>query len=456
MNTINYTSNGLSQFYSDSRFTGINGQGQTIAVIDAGFNLKHAGFGADKNNDGISDVFHRKDLDFTTRSNGVNDINSHGLSVSSVAYSIAPGIKILPIQVLTVSSLTTALNWVSENKDVYNISAVNMSISDYMNTNRNVPGENTKDLYTALGNLEEKGITAVASAGNYYQGYRTEGCSSIAGFTNVIGVMNTASNGLTEATSLKPSSQRRNDLIGAPGTNIKVFKPNNSIQIGAGTSYSSPFVTGSVALLQGVAERYMGRQLNPAEVKDLIDKTDNPVAQTYEQIDVFKAADLIYKIGTGQAPNTLSKSPLTVDSYTNKPDPEYRYPSEIFGSPYIDVLTGKSTTSNTFHNNMGNDLLVGGKGTNTFVYDTLDGSKDDILHFTPGKDKLDVSNLLDSINYRGSNPLASQYIRVGVSNVTNSVISFDRDGIGGGQPQVLATLIDTNPGTINNVNNFIF
>lgn len=456
MNTINYTSNGLNRFYSDSRFSGIDGQGQTIAVIDAGFNLKHAGFGLDKNNDGVSDVFHRKDLDFTTRNNGVNDITSHGLSVSSVAYSIAPGIKILPIQVSTVSSLTTALNWVSENKDTYNISAVNMSISDYMNTNSTVPGENTKDLYTALGNLEGRGITAVAAAGNYYQGYRATGCSSIAGFSNVIGVMNAASSGLTEATSLKDSSQRRDDLIGAPGTSIKVFKPNNSIVPGAGTSYATPFVTGSVALLQGVAERYMGRQLNPAEVKDLIDKTDNPLTQTYEQIDVFKAADLIYKIGTGQVPDTLTKSPLTIDGYTNPLEPESRSPLSFFGSASIDVITGTSLTSNIFEGNGGNDLLVGGKGENTFIHNSIADGKDEILDFTPGKDKIDVSNLLDSIKYCGNNPLSSQYIRVGVSNVTNAIISFDRDGIGGGQPQVLATLVDVNPGSMRNLNNFIF
>ena len=57
MNNINYTSNGLNQFYSDERFSGIQGQGQTIVVIDVGFNLNHTGFGTDVNNDGVKDVF---------------------------------------------------------------------------------------------------------------------------------------------------------------------------------------------------------------------------------------------------------------------------------------------------------------------------------------------------------------------------------------------------------------
>jgi hypothetical protein len=457
MNLINYTSNGLNQFYSDARFSGIDGQGQTIAVIDMGFNLNHAGFGEDRNRDGLKDVFPRKDLDFTSSRNSVNDGTLHGMWVSSVAYSVAKGINILPIQVNTVGQAADTMDWISQNKERYGISAVNISLSDGMNTTNSLPSGITESFYTSVGKAESQGITVVAAAGNSYQGYNIPGSSGIAGLNNVIGVMSTGGNGLTESTSLRNTSQRRTDLIGAPGSGIPVFHGTNSVTRGAGTSFASPFVVGSVALLQGVAERYLHRSLTPSEMKNLLEQTDTTLTGTpggYEQINVYNAADLLYDIGTGASPNTLRDGLLTDQSYMPSNTPT-RYSESLMGGYYFDVLTGNSTTASTFRGGVGSDLLVGGVGKNTFAYSNISEGADEILKFTPGKDKIDISRLLDGIGYDGNNPLRDRVVRVGVSEVTNSVISIDRDGLGCGQPQVLATLVNTNPCLINNLNNFI-
>lgn len=460
MNYINYTSNGLKQFNSDSRFAGINGQGQTIAVIDVGFNLNHAGFGVDKDNDGVRDVFHRKDLDFTSSRNSVNDGDVHGMRVASVAFSVAPGIKIIPIQINTTSHLSSAIDWISQNKERYQISTVNISLGDVANTLATLPTPNNNSFYTSLGKAEQKGITVVAAAGNYYQYYRTQGSSGIAANNNVIGVMSTNGDGLSNASSLRHTSQRRTDFIAAPGSNIPVFHGTNSVTRGSGTSFASPFVSGSIALLQGVAERYLGRKSTPLEMKNLINQTDTELARTaggYEQINVYNAANRIYNIATGTIPNTLGTGLLTNQSYVSSTEP-LNSAQSLYGGYQFDVLTGRSTVSNTFKwgGGINSDLLVGGTGRNIFSYDNIFQGQDEILNFTPGKDKIDISNLLDGIGYNGSNPLADQRIKIGVSDVTNAVISVDRDGIGIEQPQVLATLVNTSAGTINNLNNFIF
>lgn len=459
MNLINYTSNGLKQFYSDPRFFEINGQEQTIAVIDVGFNLNHAGFGIDNNNDGLKDVFIRKDLDFTWSRNSVNDGDIHGMRVASVAFSVAPGVRILPIQVKTTLDISSAVDWVSQNKERYKISTVNISLSDSMNTRATLPASNTNPLYTSIGEAEKKGVTVVAAAGNYYLAYRAEGSSGIAGFNNVIGVMGTNGDGVLESLSLRNTSQRRTDLTAAPGSNISVFHGTNSTIRGAGTSFAAPFISGSIALLQGVAERYLNRELTPLEMKNLIKQTDTPLTQApggYEQINVYNAANRIYDIATGRIPNTLGTGLLTNQSYIPSTEPSV-YEQSFYGGYQFDVLTGRSQTSNTFYNGggMGRDLLVGGPGRNVFSYSNIAEGQDEILNFTPGKDKIDVSRLLDRLRYNGINPLASQVIKIGVSEVTNAVISIDTDGIGSRPSQVLATLVDVSAGTINNVNNFI-
>jgi hypothetical protein len=459
MNYINYTSNGLKQFYSDSRFAGINGQEQTIAVIDVGFNLNHVGFGVDNNNDGVRDAFYRKDLDFTSSRNSVNDGDIHGMRVASVAFSVAPGIKIIPIQVNTTLQMSSAIDWVSENKERYQISTVNISLSDTMNTLATLPTSNTNPVYTSIGKAEKEGITVVAAAGNYYQQYRTQGSSEIAGNNNVIGVMSTNGDGVSDSLSLRNTSQRRTDLIAAPGSNIPVFHGTNSVVRGAGTSFATPFVSGSIALLQGVAERYLDRELTPLEMKNLIKQTDTSLTGTvggYEQINVFNAANRIHSIATGAAPNTLGTGLLTNQSYV--PSTELLESAQsLYGGYQFDVLTGRSAVSNTFvaGGGINSDLLVGGTGENIFSYNGIAEGRDEIINFTPGKDKIDVSKLLDKMGYNGSNPLADQTIKLGVSDVTNTVISIDKDGTGIGQPHVLATLVDTSAGTLNSLSHFI-
>jgi len=460
MNNINYTSNGLSQFYSDSRFSGITGQRQTIVVIDVGFNLSHTGFGKDTNKDGVRDIFLRQDLDFTTTRNTVNDGDIHGTRVSSVAYSVAKGINIIPIQVSTVGNIANALEWVSYNQARYNITAVNISLSDATNSMADTPGSfssNYAYFYKSVGMVEKKGISVVSSSGNYYQYYRQNGANQLAGFDNVIGVMSVNSNGLTDGLSLSGFSQRRQDLTSAPGDRIPIFDGNNGQTRGTGTSFAAPFISGSIALLQGVAERYMERRLTPSEVKSLIDLTDTELTGTdrsYEQINVFNAANLIYDIGTGIRPNILNSNLLTDTEYRTE-DELTRYTSTLTGSSYFDTLVGKSTVSNSFYGGMGNDLLVGGIGSNTFLYNSISEGRDDIMNFRPGRDKIDISRLLDSFGYQGNAPFRDGIIRAGVSNRNDFVISLDSDGLGGKDPQILATLVDVAVGAKINRNSFI-
>jgi hypothetical protein len=80
---------------SDPRFTGIDGTGSSVVIIDTGINLNHPFFGPDADGNGVSDriVFH---MDFTNPDgadidgDGIPDgadTNGHGTNVSSIATS---------------------------------------------------------------------------------------------------------------------------------------------------------------------------------------------------------------------------------------------------------------------------------------------------------------------------------------------------------------------------------
>jgi subtilisin family serine protease len=104
----------LDQFRADPRFADINGQGQTVVVLDTGINLNHSFFGPDSDNNGVADriVFA---YDFTgTNSGDANDVNGHGSNLASIVGSqdatyigMAPGCNIIALKVLSNSGSGT-------------------------------------------------------------------------------------------------------------------------------------------------------------------------------------------------------------------------------------------------------------------------------------------------------------------------------------------------------------
>lgn len=302
MINIKYTSNGLLEFNRDSRFRGINGRGQTVVVIDTGIDLNHAGFGPDRNNNGISDRIIRKDLDFTSSKDGtVQDTIGHGTATAGVVASIAKGVRIIPIQVSTASGVSRALEWAVANEDRYNITAVNLSMSmadNTMNDYSNEPTQCGSFCYKEFDKLYDAGIAASVAAGNYYQYYETTGLQRFAAYWQNNGVMATNSNGLNTNDTLATFSQRRSDALGAPGVGLEVFKRDALTTKGSGTSFASPFVAGCLQLLQGVSEKYLHRELTPDELTNITQLTADSIGNSgYKQINVFKAAEAIWTLG---------------------------------------------------------------------------------------------------------------------------------------------------------------
>jgi hypothetical protein len=67
------------------------------------------------------------------------------------------------------------------------------------------------------------------------------------------------------------------------------------------------------------------------------------------------------------------------------------------------------------------DTVTGGAGADTFVYRTMRDGIDTITDFVPGEDRLNLSGVLASIHYSGSDPVADGHVRV-VDSASGAVV----------------------------------
>jgi hypothetical protein len=247
----------------------VDGTGQSVAVIDTG---------VDYNDDALGDGLgagHKvvAGVDFTGSSNGVIPTWEHGTSVAgliagnSASYTgVAPGADIVALRVFgdnnqgSFSAIDQALEWVIQNHAEYNITAVNLSVTDGGNYTSNAfanDGGVGEQITQAVDQLEQMNIPVVMAAGNAFDG-KTQGLGFPAVDPEAISVTSTDAND-----KLASDAQRLGTAQGgasavklaAPGVNIDGLGANNSVSSQSGTSFSTPLVTGSIVLLQEMYQK---------------------------------------------------------------------------------------------------------------------------------------------------------------------------------------------------------
>jgi Ca2+-binding RTX toxin-like protein len=120
------------------------------------------------------------------------------------------------------------------------------------------------------------------------------------------------------------------------------------------------------------------------------------------------------------------------------------------GSTGNDTLIG-AAGNDTLIGGIGNDFLqggagidkmTGGAGNDTFDFNLLSELGDTINDFAKGADKLDISDLLDSVGYAGSNVFSDGYVTFAYNTTTTNVL-FDADGtLGAGGATTLAAMLN--------------
>ncbi|MCZ7671067.1 MAG: S8 family serine peptidase [Chloroflexi bacterium] len=97
----------MDDFRADARFSGIDGTGYTVVILDTGIDLNHPYFGPDSDNNGIADRIVYQ-YDFADSDGDASDVNGHGSNVSSIIGSsngthtgMAPGANLIHLKVFT-------------------------------------------------------------------------------------------------------------------------------------------------------------------------------------------------------------------------------------------------------------------------------------------------------------------------------------------------------------------
>ena len=319
----------LDDFHDDLRFTGVDGTGFSVAVLDTGIDLDHPFFGPDLDGDGVADriVYNQ---DFVGGDPDAQDGHGHGSNVSSIIASssptypgVAPGVDIIHLQVLndngsgTFAGIEQALQWVAANAGTYNIAAVNMSLGDGGNYAGPVSRYGLSDEMAALAAMD---VAVVSAAGNsFYSFDSVPGVAYPAADPSSLAVGAVYADGesgwyygsgakafTTAPDRIAPFSQRHTLLteVFAPGAPIVGASATGGLTVMHGTSQAAPQVAGATVLAQQLAERELGRRLSVAELRQLLaahsvsvhdgDDEDDNVTNTgadYLRLDMLALAE---------------------------------------------------------------------------------------------------------------------------------------------------------------------
>jgi subtilisin family serine protease len=272
---------GLQESLWDNDLTGNN---ITVAIIDTGIFGNHSAF----TNDGLLNWSNRiiKFIDIITNTSDMpQDDNGHGTWVASILggncsvyQGVAPGVNFVILRIFdssretNVSILEKAINWVVQNKDLYNIKIASMSFGAKPESYNLFQIAYLQQL---VRRLVDNGIFVVAAGGNDGDSSKISGDRTInspASDKKVLAVGGVDYDGeMYEFSSGGPSFELviKPDVC-APAVGIygadKDFIDDYTLR--SGTSGATPFVAGLAALM---LEKE--KTLTPMQLKNIISLT---------------------------------------------------------------------------------------------------------------------------------------------------------------------------------------
>jgi type VI secretion system secreted protein VgrG len=291
---------------------GVDGAGLTAAVIDTGVNYRNAALGGSLGVD--AKVIVGKDY-------GDNDADpdastwQHGTHVAGLIASsnpaapgVAPGADIAALKVFSSSNqgsydwIAQSLKWVLDNATKYNISVVNISLTDGGNYTSNpflFSGGVTSQIKSLVHQLRLADIPVVCASGNSFSGQQGMGYTAILPETISVTATNGSDQVLSDAQRLGSSQggTYATDLA-APGYNLAAPADGQSTLNVTGTSFAAPLVSGSIILLQSIYKQRFGTLPSVDQLegwlRDGADKiTDGTTGISLARLDVAGSAALI-------------------------------------------------------------------------------------------------------------------------------------------------------------------
>ncbi len=260
---------------------GVDGAGSNVAVIDTGVDATNPAFGTGTVGQSGNKVV--AGVDFTGSPNGISPTWQHGTGVSGLIAStdptnpgVSPGAGIVALRVFgddnhgSFDRIAQALDWVVKNHTAYNITAVNLSVSDggsYTSNQFSSDGAAGQQITADVATLDALNIPVVVAAGNSFDG-KTQGQGFASIIPDTISVTSTDETKLSAkgVDVLAADAQRLGAArggasatdIAAPGVGLVAPAGHSGTATEFGTSFAAPQVTGTVVLLQQMYRRAYG------------------------------------------------------------------------------------------------------------------------------------------------------------------------------------------------------
>lgn len=244
---------------------GITGAGVSVAILDTGAypheDLKHL-------------LYFR---DYINHASDYYDDSGHGTHVAGIIGSsklgAAPNCNLIILKVLNqlgegkTSNVLQAIDWVIAHKNVYNIRIINISIGTISKRSSSY-----HPLLQAVERAWDNGIVVVTAAGNHGPGAYSVTTPGISHKVITVGAsddrLRTHFSRAYSGRGPTISCVRKPDVV-APGSNIlSCLNRQNGYIEKSGTSMSTPFVSGILALLLS-----QNPELTPKQVKLLLYET---------------------------------------------------------------------------------------------------------------------------------------------------------------------------------------
>lgn len=286
----------VSKLQAPTAWDTANGSGVIIAILDSGLDSSHADLKAN----------YVPGWNFYDNNSNTTDVNGHGTAVAGAAAmvgnnstgsaGIAYGAKIMPVRISSPdgyaygSTMAQALYWAADN----GARVANISFSG-------VPGNST--VQAAAEYMRSKGGYVVAAAGN------SGGLENVAAHSSILAVSATDQN---DARATFSSYGPYVD-ISAPGKDIYSAWNGGGYGNYWGTSFSSPIVAGTAALVMAA-----NSNLTPADIDRILTSTATDLGSAgYDQyfghgrVDAAKAvaAARTFVATDSQAPTISIASP---------------------------------------------------------------------------------------------------------------------------------------------------
>ncbi|MEE9352266.1 MAG: S8 family serine peptidase [Thiotrichaceae bacterium] len=346
------------------------GEGTSIAVLDTGVDYTLPPFGCTALNT-PSTCRVSVAIDFAPNDGELDDdfTFGHGTNVAAIASSVAPGAKILALDVKGTGSdpfmksyRMGAINWILANKSQYNIVAMNMSIGD--NSQVNTPCSD--DFFTTpFENLRNIGVIPVVSSGNSHHTNGINRPSCVPGAVSVGAVYDkdfgfATSHGCTDS----PAVRDMVTCFSNTGKFLTLLALGGFINAGGhelvGTSQAAPHVAGAIAVLKA----------NDVSPNDSVIQTIDHLTTTGKKIEderggipsnqpLIPRLNLEAAINDAIIPPTGGDTPVTISpaqGSTVGNNPTFTW-TEVVGAPrYAVVATNTDNNDSPVNNSTINNL----------------------------------------------------------------------------------------------------